>query len=85
MISTALAGDAVVGNVQEKAMREHDAGNAEVIFYSYSAGFAVLLLGLALTGGLATGAAHFSQSPGGALYVAAALYSVTGYLGMQVS
>ena len=46
MISTALVADAVIGNVQEKTMKQYHAGNAEVIFYSYGIGTMYLLIGL---------------------------------------
>ncbi|KAH8298622.1 hypothetical protein KR018_002820 [Drosophila ironensis] len=39
MISGALLCDAAIGNVQEKAMREHRAPSSEVVFYSYGLGF----------------------------------------------
>ena len=37
-----LMGDAVVGNVQEKTMKQHKASNAEVVFFSYSLGKEIL-------------------------------------------
>jgi len=38
MILLALVADAIIGNVQEKKMKEYEASNAEVIFYSYGIG-----------------------------------------------
>uniref|UniRef100_A0A8W7PZM0 Adenosine 3'-phospho 5'-phosphosulfate transporter 2 n=1 Tax=Anopheles coluzzii TaxID=1518534 RepID=A0A8W7PZM0_ANOCL len=38
LISLALLCDAAIGNVQEKAMREHRAPNNEVVIYSYGIG-----------------------------------------------
>lgn len=55
MISTALLFDAVIGNVQEKAMKEHNAPNNEVVLYSYGIGFVYLLVILLLTGNLLSG------------------------------
>lgn len=52
MISTALLFDAIIGNVQEKAMREHNANNVEVVLYSYGIGFVYLFIILALSGDL---------------------------------
>lgn len=52
MISTALLFDAVIGNVQEKAMREYRANNVEVVLYSYGFGFIYLLVILTLIGDL---------------------------------
>lgn len=55
MISTALLFDAVIGNVQEKAMREHKAPNNEVVLYSYGIGFVYLLITMLLTGNVLSG------------------------------
>lgn len=55
MISTALLFDAMIGNVQEKAMREHKASNVEVVQYSYGIGFVYLLVVLTLTGNFMSG------------------------------
>lgn len=52
MISCALLFDAAIGNVQEKAMREHNASNVEVVFYSYGIGFVYLLIVLVLSGNI---------------------------------
>jgi solute carrier family 35 (adenosine 3'-phospho 5'-phosphosulfate transporter), member B3 len=38
IISCALVFDAVIGNVQELAMKKHKAPNSEVVFYSYGIG-----------------------------------------------
>lgn len=54
MISTALLFDAVIGNIQEKAMREYNASNVEVVLYSYGIGFCYLLILLTLSGNLLT-------------------------------
>lgn len=43
MVSGALIADAVIGNVQEKAMRENDSSNTEMVLYSYSIGFFYIL------------------------------------------
>lgn len=55
MISLALLCDAVIGNVQEKAMKSHQASNAEVVLYSYSIGFVYILIVMLLTGDLQQG------------------------------
>lgn len=55
MISTALLFDAIIGNVQEKAMREYQASNNEMVLYSYGIGFLYLIVILLLTGDLIAG------------------------------
>ncbi|KAG8571718.1 hypothetical protein GDO81_011761 [Engystomops pustulosus] len=52
LISLALCADAVIGNVQEKAMKLHNGSNSEMVLYSYSIGFVYILVGLAITSGL---------------------------------
>jgi adenosine 3'-phospho 5'-phosphosulfate transporter B3 len=52
MINLALVADAVIGNVQEKAMKKYGASNSEVVLYSYSFGIIYLLVALILSGRL---------------------------------
>jgi len=52
MINFALVADAVIGNVQEKAMKKYGASNSEVVLYSYSIGIAYLGVALIATGRL---------------------------------
>ena len=52
MINLALVADAIIGNVQEKAMRKFGASNSEVVFYSYSMGVVYLAVALILSGRL---------------------------------
>lgn len=61
MISTALLFDAIIGNVQEKAMREYKATNNEVVLYSYGIGFVYLFVILLLTDELLAGFRFCSQ------------------------
>ncbi|KAF2900765.1 hypothetical protein ILUMI_05418 [Ignelater luminosus] len=83
MISLALLCDAVIGNVQEKAMKTYNAPNSEVVLYSYSIGFAYIFLVMLLTGDLYSGiqfCAHYPMKT----YGYALIFSLTGYLGIQV-
>lgn len=57
MISCALLCDALIGNIQEKAMKLHKASNTEVVLYSYSIGFIYLFCILFTTGDISKGAA----------------------------
>lgn len=50
IILLALVFDAVIGNVQELAMKKHKAPNSEVVFYSYGIGFMYLFVVMLLTG-----------------------------------
>lgn len=50
MISGALLCDAAIGNVQEKAMREHKAPSSEIVLFSYGLGFIYLFVIMMITG-----------------------------------
>lgn len=52
IISMALVFDAVIGNVQELAMKKHKAPNSEVVFYSYGIGFLYLFVFMLFSGHL---------------------------------
>ncbi|XP_008829854.1 adenosine 3'-phospho 5'-phosphosulfate transporter 2 isoform X2 [Nannospalax galili] len=82
LISLALCADAVIGNVQEKAMKLHNASNSEMVLYSYSIGFVYILLGLMCTSGLGPAAAFCSKNPV-RTYGYAFLFSLTGYFGIS--
>lgn len=56
IISSALVFDAVIGNVQELAMKKHKASNSEIVLYSYGIGYVYLLLFMLVTGDLFSGA-----------------------------
>lgn len=64
-------------------MKMHQAFNAEVILYSYGIGTLYLLVGLLVSGHLMSGAAAFGDNPL-ENYGLAFVFSLTGYLGMQV-
>lgn len=57
MIMGALLCDAAIGNVQEKAMREHRAASSEVVLFSYGLGFIYLLVIMMITGNFFNGVA----------------------------
>ena len=52
LISLALCADAVIGNVQEKTLKEYSASNVELVLYSYFVGVFYILFGLLLSGSL---------------------------------
>ncbi|XP_045407665.1 adenosine 3'-phospho 5'-phosphosulfate transporter 2 isoform X3 [Lemur catta] len=74
--------DAVIGNVQEKAMKLHNASNSEMVLYSYSIGFVYILLGLTCTSGLGPAVTFCSKNPI-RTYGYAFLFSLTGYFGIS--
>lgn len=82
MISCALLCDAVIGNVQEKYMKIYGASNTEVVLYSYGLGFVYLAFAMTLSGGLFEGINFCSQVP--SVYFYALLFSLSGYLGIQI-
>uniref|UniRef100_A0A8D1RTQ5 Adenosine 3'-phospho 5'-phosphosulfate transporter 2 n=1 Tax=Sus scrofa TaxID=9823 RepID=A0A8D1RTQ5_PIG len=82
LISLALCADAVIGNVQEKAMKLHNASNSEMVLYSYSIGFVYILLGLTCTSGLGPAVTFCSKNPV-RTYGYAFLFSLTGYFGIS--
>ncbi|VDK28989.1 unnamed protein product [Anisakis simplex] len=61
MISFALLADAVIGNVQEKAMRTYGATNNEVVLYSYTIGSVYIFVGLLISGQLVDAFMFFLQ------------------------
>ncbi|XP_072018030.1 adenosine 3'-phospho 5'-phosphosulfate transporter 2-like [Amphiura filiformis] len=82
MISLALCADAVIGNVQEKAMKSHHASNTEVVLYSYGIGFIYIFIGLLLHGSLLSAFRFCYQYPL-ETYGYAVIFSITGYLGIM--
>ncbi|XP_052861318.1 adenosine 3'-phospho 5'-phosphosulfate transporter 2 [Anopheles cruzii] len=83
LISMALLCDAAIGNVQEKAMREYRAPNNEVVIYSYGIGFVYLAAIMLLSGHLYKGVVFCAQHPV-ETYGYGFLFSLTGYLGIQI-
>jgi len=83
LVSMALLADAVIGNVQEKAMKAHGSSSAEMVLYSYSVGSVYLFVGLLLTGDLPSALAFCASHPL-QTYGYALLFSLTGYLGVNV-
>ncbi|ETE70687.1 Adenosine 3'-phospho 5'-phosphosulfate transporter 2, partial [Ophiophagus hannah] len=82
LISLALCADAVIGNVQEKAMKLHSGSNSEMVLYSYSIGFLYILVGLTCTAGLTPAVTFCSKRPV-QTYGYAFLFSLTGYFGIS--
>lgn len=85
MISVALLCDAVIGNVQEKAMKQSAVApsNAELILYSYSVGFVYLLVYMLVFSDMRAAFQVWSQNTVRS-YLTAGLFSLSGYLGVGV-
>lgn len=60
MISIALLCDAIIGNVQEKNMKVHNATNTEIVLFSYAIGFVYIFLYQLVTGEFMDGIKYFS-------------------------
>lgn len=82
MIMSALCADAVIGNVQEKAVKAHQASNTEVVLYSYGIGFWYILAGLIVSGQLVPAYLFCNQYPV-KTYGYAVIFSLTGYIGIS--
>ncbi|XP_028171937.1 adenosine 3'-phospho 5'-phosphosulfate transporter 2 [Ostrinia furnacalis] len=82
VISLALLCDAIIGNVQEKAMKQFQASNNEVVFYSYAIACIYLVVITGATGILSDGFVYCAENPV-KMYTNILLLSVTGYLGLQ--
>jgi len=83
MICLALVADAVIGNVQEKTIRQFGATNSEVVLYSYSIGFVYLFFLVAVFTDIAS-AIHYCSYYPKQTYGYAFIFSLTGYLGIQI-
>ncbi|XP_023946904.2 adenosine 3'-phospho 5'-phosphosulfate transporter 2 [Bicyclus anynana] len=82
VISLALLCDAIIGNVQEKAMKQFQATNNEVVFYSYAIACVYLLVITGFSGVLTDGFTYCAKTPS-TMYANILLLSVSGYMGLQ--
>lgn len=83
MISFALLADAIIGNVQEKAMRNYEASNNEVVLHSYTIGCLYILVLTLVTGQLFSGFFFFLKHPL-QTYGYALIFSTFGFVGVSV-
>lgn len=83
MISLALVADAIIGNVQEKKMKQYQASNSELVAYSYSIGFVYIFVGTLLSGELVDGFQFFGTHAY-ETYGYAVVFSLLGYAGISV-
>lgn len=83
LISLALIADAVIGNVQEKVLKEYHSSNNEMVFYSYSIGCIYIFLILIAIGQLNPATKVCLKYPI-ETYGYGTLFSIAGYCGIQV-
>uniref|UniRef100_A0A914YT37 Adenosine 3'-phospho 5'-phosphosulfate transporter 2 n=1 Tax=Panagrolaimus superbus TaxID=310955 RepID=A0A914YT37_9BILA len=83
MISFALVADAIIGNVQEKSMKNYNAQNKEVVLFSYSIGCVYIFILLLITGELFDGFAFFWNNPW-KTYGYSVIFSILGFAGVNV-
>merc|ERR1719232_642758 len=83
MISLALVADAIIGNVQEKTIKQYNASNSEVVLFSYSIDFVYLFFLVAVFTDIASAINYCSYYPKHT-YGYAFIFSLTGYLGIQI-
>jgi len=83
MIGLALVADAVIGNVQEKTIKQYNASNSEVVLYSYAVGFVYLFFLVAVFTDIASAINYCNYYPKHT-YGYAFIFSLTGYLGIQI-
>ncbi|CAF1412235.1 unnamed protein product [Rotaria sordida] len=83
IVCLALVADAIIGNYQEKVMKTYHVSNVELIFYSFTFGFLLILLGLLVTNNLFSSIAFWNKHPL-STYGYALILSIFGYLGIDV-
>ncbi|CAF2710595.1 unnamed protein product [Rotaria sp. Silwood2] len=82
LVCCALVADAVIGNVQEKALKEYKPSNSEMILFSYSIGAVYLLIYDVIFGSLKEAFWLWWTYPIRS-YVFTMMYSFAGYLGVN--
>merc|ERR1712131_169528 len=81
LIVLSLAADAVIGNVQEKAMKQYGANQVEMVLYSYSLGTVYLFFGQVASGNFMPATRYFNEHP--EVYFLQFTFSFFGYVGVQ--
>uniref|UniRef100_A0A915IIC6 Adenosine 3'-phospho 5'-phosphosulfate transporter 2 n=1 Tax=Romanomermis culicivorax TaxID=13658 RepID=A0A915IIC6_ROMCU len=82
-ISIALLGDAAIGNVQEKEIKQHNAKNSEIVLYSHAIGFFYVLAIIICTGEIFSAALLFNEETF-TFYYYAFIFSLVGFLGVNI-
>uniref|UniRef100_A0A915N4U4 Adenosine 3'-phospho 5'-phosphosulfate transporter 2 n=1 Tax=Meloidogyne javanica TaxID=6303 RepID=A0A915N4U4_MELJA len=82
-LADTLVADAIIGNVQEKAMKTFNASNEEVVLYSYSIGTCFIFIGLIFTGQLPSSFYFFAKHPA-ETYGYTLILGTVGYFGVNL-
>ncbi|CAG9561007.1 unnamed protein product [Danaus chrysippus] len=82
VISLALFCDAIIGNVQEKAMKQFQATNNEVVFFSYAIACGYLIV-ITMSTGIMIDGYYYCSKNWIKMYTNIFLLSVSGYIGLQ--
>lgn len=83
MISGALLADAVIGNVQEKSMKQYGGSTTEMVLFSYGIGSVYILFYLLISGELFTAFPFFYENAWHT-YGYGLIFGLLGYLGVNV-
>ncbi|XP_071551605.1 adenosine 3'-phospho 5'-phosphosulfate transporter 2 isoform X2 [Panulirus ornatus] len=83
LVSLALLCDALIGNIQEGAIKKYSESTTHVVLYSYGIGFFFILIGLLLTNQLLPAFSFATQFPW-EVYGRAVMLSAAGFCGVQV-
>ncbi|XP_067118142.1 adenosine 3'-phospho 5'-phosphosulfate transporter 2 isoform X2 [Centruroides vittatus] len=83
LISLALVADAIIGNVQEKVLKQYHTSNNEMVLYSYSIGCIYIFLILIAIGQLGPATEVCIKYPI-ETFGYGTLFSLAGYCGIQV-
>ncbi|OON17923.1 UAA transporter family protein, partial [Opisthorchis viverrini] len=82
LVSLALCCDGALGNYQELVMRKLRCCNTELLFYSYTIGFVVLLCGILLSGQFLPSVRYFIEHPV-KIFGHGVIFSICGYFGLH--
>ncbi|XP_045157914.2 adenosine 3'-phospho 5'-phosphosulfate transporter 2-like [Mercenaria mercenaria] len=83
LICLALCADGLIGNFQEKTLKQFSAANSEMVFYSYSLGFVYILVGILLLGDIVS-AFKVCQLYPVQTYGYGLIFSLSGYIGLYI-
>ncbi|TGZ73500.1 hypothetical protein CRM22_001477 [Opisthorchis felineus] len=82
LVSLALCCDGALGNYQELVMRKLRCCNTELLFYSYTIGFVVLLCGIMMSGQFLSSVRYCAEHPG-KIFGHGLVFSICGYFGLH--